>query len=553
MESLGMKHGQHRLSALFLMGLTLLGGCAQVSSPTGGPMDETPPQVLEMTPPNETVNLHLESLTLEFDEYVISKNVAQQLLISPPIAGRPLFKTRGKEVQVEFDPNWFDSETTYVLSFGDALVDLHESNPAEALFFAFSTGNELDTLTLEGWVVDHRTGDGVPGLRALFYSESTPWDSIWGGERPKAIAITNEAGQFTGAYLAAGRYKAIAIEDVNRDYVWNPGEALAFSTASIGAGQAWSSPWLFAPTTPPSLPAYIVSASIDSTGYSRILAPKEEGQNEEDWAILLEDEALETQWCRAGDSVYLWTEAPKLVENAVVTWSRLEGTDSLPARLQRSAMGKSLSMLPQWPAKTTKKEERIWRFDRVLQHVDASLWTLHIDSVKRLLVPEELSISDVADGGNSVQIRTSEISAQRYAVHILPGGVTSREGRVNQDTLSWKWSTWPEDHFGSLTLEVSELPGPGWLSCVPKGPVDMETPRIRCELDTLLRWPQLHPGKYEVGFEFDANNDSIWQSMDPLMQQTPEPYFYLPDELDIRSNWEMEWKWTLQSEVEELE
>lgn len=81
----------------------------------------------------------------------------------------------------------------------------------------------------------------------------------------------------------------------------------------------------------------------------------------------------------------------------------------------------------------------------------------------------------------------------------------------------------------------------------------METPRIRCELDTLLRWPQLHPGKYEVGFEFDANNDSIWQSMDPLMQQTPEPYFYLPDELDIRSNWEMEWKWTLQSEVEELE
>jgi hypothetical protein len=55
----------------------------------------------------------------------------------------------------------------------------------------------------------------------------------------------------------------------------------------------------------------------------------------------------------------------------------------------------------------------------------------------------------------------------------------------------------------------------------------------------------LPPGKYEVGFELDANNDSIWQSMNPLMQQIPEPYFYIPEVIDVRSNWDVEMDWSL--------
>ena len=260
------------------LGIALAIGCAQVSSPAGGPLDETAPQVLEMTPPNESSDLQLESLTLRFDEFVVSRNAVQQMLISPPIAGIPQFKTKGKEVHVLFESDWFEAETTYVLNFGDALVDLHESNPAEALFFAFSTGSELDTLTLEGQVVDHLTGSGVGALRTLFFKDSTPWDSIWGGERPVAVAITDQEGFFRGSFLATGQYKAIALDDVNRDYRWNPGESLAFSNVSVAAGERWAAPWLFAPTAPPLSPAYIASASVDSSGFMRVLAPK----NEED-------------------------------------------------------------------------------------------------------------------------------------------------------------------------------------------------------------------------------------------------------------------------------
>lgn len=550
---MGMKQENWRVRMGWFLGIVLVMGCAQVSSPAGGPLDEIAPQVLEMTPPNGSSDLQLESLTLRFDEYVVSRNAVSQMLISPPITGTPQFKTKGKEVHVLFESDWFEAETTYVLNFGDALVDLHESNPAEALFFAFSTGSELDTLTLNGQVVDQLSGGGVGGLRTLFFKDSTPWDSIWGGERPVAVAITDEEGFFQGSFLAAGLYKALAVDDVNRDYRWNPGESLAFSNVSVAAGERWAAPWLFAPTAPPMSPAYIASASVDSSGFMRVLAPKNEEDMEEEWSVLMDDKALDILWFRTGDSVKLWTPKPQFLESPLAVWTWTDGADSLQARLTRSRMGSALNMTPQWPAKTDVRSERTWEFGRVLRSVDPALWSLRVDTINLPLLPGDVTLSESSTGGHSVEIRIEEISGQKYQLTILPGGVTSREGASVQDTLMWKWQTWPEDHFGSFTLDVSDLPGPGWLQCSPKGKPTAELSRIRCESDTIVGWPKLHPGQYEVGFELDANNDSIWQAMDPLRQQTPEAYFYLSKALDVRSNWEMEWTWSLKREGEELE
>ncbi len=550
---MGMKQENWRVRMGWFLGIVLVMGCAQVSSPAGGPLDEIAPQVLEMTPPNGSSDLQLESLTLRFDEYVVSRNAVSQMLISPPITGTPQFKTKGKEVHVLFESDWFEAETTYVLNFGDALVDLHESNPAEALFFAFSTGSELDTLTLNGQVVDQLSGGGVGGLRTLFFKDSTPWDSIWGGERPVAVAITDEEGFFQGSFLAAGLYKALAVDDVNRDYRWNPGESLAFSNVSVAAGERWAAPWLFAPTAPPMSSAYIASASVDSSGFMRVLAPKNEEDMEEEWSVLMDDKALDILWFRTGDSVKLWTPKPQFLESPLAVWTWTDGADSLQARLTRSRMGSALNMTPQWPAKTDVRSERTWEFGRVLRSVDPALWSLRVDTINLPLLPGDVTLSESSTGGHSVEIRIEEISGQKYQLTILPGGVTSREGASVQDTLMWKWQTWPEDHFGSFTLDVSDLPGPGWLQCSPKGKPTAELSRIRCESDTIVGWPKLHPGQYEVGFELDANNDSIWQAMDPLRQQTPEAYFYLSKALDVRSNWEMEWTWSLKREGEELE
>ena len=82
-------HGPHQRAGWMAFAVLLAVGCAQVSAPTGGPKDETPPVPVRIEPPSESVNLRPERLIMEFDEYVVLRNANQQLVVSPPLARNP--------------------------------------------------------------------------------------------------------------------------------------------------------------------------------------------------------------------------------------------------------------------------------------------------------------------------------------------------------------------------------------------------------------------------------------------------------------------------------
>lgn len=59
--------------------------CAKRASPTGGPRDSIPPQLINASPKLNTTFFDKEGFTLTFDEYVSLKDVGKQLIISPPL------------------------------------------------------------------------------------------------------------------------------------------------------------------------------------------------------------------------------------------------------------------------------------------------------------------------------------------------------------------------------------------------------------------------------------------------------------------------------------
>ena len=75
--------------------------------------------------------------------------------------------------------------------------------------------------------------------------------------------------------------------------------------------------------------------------------------------------------------------------------------------------------------------------------------------------------------------------------------------------------------------------------------------RLRIEVDTTLAFEQVLPGSLSLGFEWDANADSIWQAVDPAALQSAEPYFYPVEQPNIRSNWLIEWDWSLSTKGSE--
>ena len=132
-----------------IIGLALGGGCATIASPDGGPRDLKAPKLVGTTPENGARNVTTRTITLEFSEPVQLKELTKNLIVAPVIPDENHYKISEKRNSVSLTyEKPFDDNTTYSFNFGDAVVDITESNKAKNVRLAFSTGPELDSA---GW------------------------------------------------------------------------------------------------------------------------------------------------------------------------------------------------------------------------------------------------------------------------------------------------------------------------------------------------------------------------------------------------------------------
>ena len=106
----------------------LLLGCSQPISPTGGKRDTIPPKLIKSIPENKQTNYKGKTIELEFDEYIVAENLQQKLLVTPD-PGEYEYKAKPTSVRLVFKKS-LDSAKTYSFSFGDAIKDFSEKNPA---------------------------------------------------------------------------------------------------------------------------------------------------------------------------------------------------------------------------------------------------------------------------------------------------------------------------------------------------------------------------------------------------------------------------------------
>ncbi|MCP2834989.1 Ig-like domain-containing protein, partial [Salmonella enterica] len=89
-------------------------------------------------PANASLNANPSVIELTFDEYITLKDVANQFVITPQTKSPPQIEASGKKVKVKFSESFLPN-TTYKLSFGNAIVDLRESNNLPNFEYVFST------------------------------------------------------------------------------------------------------------------------------------------------------------------------------------------------------------------------------------------------------------------------------------------------------------------------------------------------------------------------------------------------------------------------------
>ena len=214
-----------------ILATLLFASCAnRGQGPQGGPRDSIPPVVLKETPLNGTLNFSGKEIVVQFDEYIQLDDVQKNVLISPPQQTPPEVKAVGKKLSVVFQEDLIDS-TTYTLDFGAAICDYNEKVPLEGYVFSFSTGDVIDSLAISGRLYDAATLNPIPSVLIGIHRNLS--DSALSTIPFTRITRTDSEGNFTIHNIHAGTYRLYALNDISRDYIYQPGEALAFADSLI--------------------------------------------------------------------------------------------------------------------------------------------------------------------------------------------------------------------------------------------------------------------------------------------------------------------------------
>ncbi len=216
-----------------LVALFFWNGCAQELSPTGGEREKIPPSVVKTNPPNETLNVRKGEVKFFFSEAVRKPDPSKDIFISPFVS-RPkvVLSDNGRKVTIKIEGDLLDS-TTYVITL-NGIRDVNEGNQiAEPYILAFSTGNQLDSMELQGKILDP-SGKPVKDMLALLYIS----DSVLGNnilrKRPTYLSRSDEQGAFSFKFLKAGNYRVFGVTDTDGSNSYSqPNEVVAITADSV--------------------------------------------------------------------------------------------------------------------------------------------------------------------------------------------------------------------------------------------------------------------------------------------------------------------------------
>ncbi len=540
-----MKNFIHRNTLLLaIIGLVIV-SCANRSYPPGGPVDNTPPVLLEAQPPQGSLLFKGNTIQLHFNEYLQFNNIQTEFLCSPPLENRPEIKLSGKTVKVIFREE-LKPDLTYRLYFGNAIVDNNERNVFRNFSYVFSTGNALDSMLIEGRVYNAFSLKPELGAIVALYTKNE--DSIVAKEKPYYVSRTDSSGFFSIPYLQNQAYKIFVLRDLNSNLKYD------LATEEIAFAQKQVLPWLkhsfdsdSTAYKPESLFLFLpeseeiqrlVSSSFVQDNHLLIISkyplvsPK--------IAILPPHQNLSfvSEFSSKADSLHIWIKDSNLIDTIFFTLSdagsKLSDT-TLKIVRDQSKKGKVSIMSSNFSSKHAYFKPLELTFTNPLQKAD-SLHAVQIIYENDTLYP---AISIIDTIRRKARINYSLKEGAEYKIIIFGNRFTDIYGQTN-DTLQFtaKVDT-PEDYgdmffsFGSKEEECQYI-----IQLLD------ERENILSEFivnkENKLSFEHLNPGNYRIKIIEDKNNNGKWDSGDYWLKKAPETVRFFPKPITIRANWILE-------------
>ena len=506
-------HSASSLTGIGFWTVLLLCGCANPIPPTGGPKDTTPPAlVTEASTPNFLTQFDRKEILLTFDEWVLLKDPAQQIVISPPLAKRPDIRLKGKTVHIQFDPDeQFREQTTYTINFGGSIVDLTEGNAVDQFQYIFSTGTFIDSLKVSGAVVD--AIDGSPSKDVLILLHDNLADSAFQKSTPTYFAKTDATGRWHIDHVRSDTFRVYALGDLNFNYKYDqPGEKIAFTDRLIILPDTTDTQYKLTLFSEDQLPA-ILDVNRRTAGVTRITlttAPL-------DLSVTSMTTSPNIDWRTLRDSVFVFNPGVDsalvvLADRAIVLDTlRINGYPGQGApKLICNPTAKSIH-----PAKPL-----VLQCNLPLSEVAAErVYGILADTI----VMRDLDVSIDSLDNRYVRIahRWQEKSAYRM---VLPAGTIRDIFGQETDSMNIVFQVSSAGNFGKIFLQLE-----GLVDSVQyvvqllqqNGSLADET-LIRGGSDGKISFAALSPQSYQIRIAEDRNSNGRWDTGNFTQHRQPE-------------------------------
>jgi len=224
-----MKYQQFFL--LLLVAGVVVYNCASQRSPSGGPVDKTPPQIVSVYPePNSTNVTPDVKVSVEFSEGMDKQSLTGAIFLSPRQTEDINLRVKGKKLTIEF-PDTLRKNRTYVVTIGSNTADLRRNRLTESFHLAFSTGEKIDQGKISGMVYGP---SNIEGSIVGAYTIADSMEPDPAKQYAEYMTQVNAKGQYQFSYLAPGNYRLFAFQDKDGDLKYTHGvEAIGNATTDV--------------------------------------------------------------------------------------------------------------------------------------------------------------------------------------------------------------------------------------------------------------------------------------------------------------------------------
>lgn len=496
--------------------------CANIVNPTGGPKDIEAPKVLLSYPKNGQTNYKGNSITLTLDEHVTDNQVSSKILVSPTIKG--IYTVRVKKEILKL--SWKDTlkeNTTYTFNFIDGIKDITEGNAIRSYSITFSTGQDLDSNSLDA-VIKAPPGEKINQNYKILLFDKTDSVITLLRKQPEYVGILNDSGSIQMKYIKEKEYTALALYDINKNNKWDKTESIGIK--NILVKNSITDEFSVQPTTIDT--TKLISANalnkyiniLFSNGLQKINIKDENG---------LYNVGKESERKYYIQNQYGLEDSTKI---------QIEYVDSMGISgvINKNIKFKSIDIQKDKDSIINIKNiNKKYILSPKLDSIQFTTDKLISDFEINIVAPKNVSYTLTNNYTDFIIKFSGQKEHDSIKINIPYKTLSSLNKEYNKE-FNASVVTGEEKDFGNIHF-VIKTESPNYIAYFEN---QQKTIVYSSKNKSVNNIKNLTPGVYKLFVHVDTNNDGIWNAFDPIRNIPAEPIHYFKEELVIRSNWDLE-------------